>query len=79
MIALLEGRPMPVWTIVGDGFWRFRKVKDTFFGLGSVKGRVAVVEQVLSPENPDDLPAFVEERRQTMIRALAKMRAEVPN
>lgn len=75
MIALLEGRPMPVWTIVGDGFWRFRKVRDTLFGLGSVKGQVAVVECSMSPANPADLPAFIEARRQTMIRELARMRA----
>jgi 1-acyl-sn-glycerol-3-phosphate acyltransferase len=74
--ALLEGRQMPVWTIVSDGFWRFRKVLNTFFGLGSVRGRMRVVEKVMSPENPEDLPAFIEQRRQTMIRELAKMRAE---
>lgn len=76
MTALLEGRQMPVWTIVADGFWHHRKVKDTFFGLGSIKGRLKVVEEVMSPANPDALPAFIEERRQTMIRELAKMRAE---
>lgn len=74
--ALLSERPMPVWTIIGDGFWRFRKVTDTFFGLGSVKGRLRVVEKTMSPENPDDLPAFIEDRRQNMIRELARMRAE---
>jgi 1-acyl-sn-glycerol-3-phosphate acyltransferase len=79
VIALLEGREMPVWTIVGDGFWHLRKVMNTFFGLGSVKGRLKVVEKVMSPANPEDLPAFVEERRQTMIRELAKMRAEAAN
>ena len=76
MTALLEGRRMPVFTIVGDGFWRYRKVMNTFFGLGSVRGRLKVVERVMSPENPDDLPAFIEERRQNMIRELAKMRTE---
>ena len=76
MMALLQGRQMPVWTIVSDGFWHHRKVMDTFFGLGQVRGRMKVVEQATSPENPDDLPEFVEERRQVMIRELARMRAE---
>jgi len=76
MIALLEGRQLPVWVIVSDGFWKFRKVLNTFFGLGGVKARMKVVERAISPENPDDLPAFIEERRQTLIRELAKMRAE---
>lgn len=76
LIALLEGRQMPVWTIVGDGFWRYRKVMDTFFGLGSVRGRLRVVECKMSPEKREDLEAFIEERRQNMIKELAKMRAE---
>ena len=79
MTALLQGSRMPVWTIVGDGFWAFRKVKDTFFGLGLVKGRLKVVERVMSPESPEDLPAFIEERRRNMIRERAKMRAEAAN
>lgn len=78
MIALLEGRQMPVWTIVADGFWKLRKVKDTFFGLGSVRGRLKVVECQMSPEKREDLEGFIEERRQNMIRELAKMRAEAP-
>ena len=79
IMALLQGRQMPVWTIVSDGFWHFRRVMDTFFGLGTVRGRLKVVEKVMSPENADELPAFVEERRQNMIRELAKMRAEAAN
>ncbi len=79
MTALLQGHQIPVWTIVADGFWHFRKVLDTFFGLGRVRGRLKVVEKAMSPENPDELPAFIEARRQNMIRELAKMRAEAAN
>ena len=76
MVALLAGRQLPVWTIVVDGPWRLGKVIDTFFGLGSVRCRMKVVESVMSPINPEDLPAFIEERRQVMLGALSKMRAE---
>lgn len=76
MMALLENRQLPVYTIVADGFWRYRKVMNTFFGLGSVRGRLKVVDCAQSPQNAEDLPAFIEERRQIMIRELAKMRAE---
>lgn len=75
-IALLQSGPMPVYVVVGDGFWKLRRVVDSLFGLGSVRGRIRVVECVMSPQNPDDLPAFVEERRQVMIRELARMRSE---
>jgi len=76
MTELLTGRRLPVWTIVSDGFWRHRKVMDTFFGLGQVRSRMKVIDKVISPEKPDELPAFIEERRQTLIRELAKLRAE---
>ncbi len=76
MIALLEGRSLPVWTIVSDGFWRNRKVMNTFFGLGQVRGRMRVVERAMSPMDRNELLVFIEERRQNMIRELAKMRAE---
>lgn len=75
-IALLQSGPMPVYVVVGDGFWRLRRVVDSFFGLGSVKARIRVVERAMSPKDPAELPAFVEERRQVMIRELARMRAE---
>jgi hypothetical protein len=67
------------WVIVNDGLWRLRTRGDTLFALGTVRCRMRVVGCVMSPEDPGDLPAFVEERRQTLIRELAKMRAEVTN
>lgn len=76
LVALLSGRELPVWTVVTDGVWRLGKVMDTFFGLGSVRSRTVVVERAMSPLDPEQLPAFIEERRRGMIRALARMRAE---
>ena len=76
LTALLSGRQLPVWVIVTDGAWRLGKVMRTFFGLGSVRSRSVVVERVMSPLDPEALPKFIEERRQTMIQALARMRAE---
>jgi 1-acyl-sn-glycerol-3-phosphate acyltransferase len=76
MIALLEGRQLPVFTIACDGFWRLRTVMDSFFGLGSVRGRLKVVDRAISPVKREDLEPFIEERRQIMIRELARMRAE---
>lgn len=79
LVALLQETPLPVWTIVNDGLWRLRTLGDTFFALGTVRCRMRVLGPVTSPENPDDLPAFIEERRQAMINELAKMRAEAAN
>lgn len=76
LTALLQGKPLPVWIIVNDGLWRLRTLGDTFFALGTVRCRMKVIGPVMSPEDPADLPAFIEEQRQILIRELAKMRAE---
>jgi len=78
-VALLQEKPLPVWTIVCDGLWKLRTLGDTFFALGTVRCRLRVVGCEMSPADPDQLPAFIEERRQILIRELAKMRAEVAN
>lgn len=79
LMALLQERPLPVWIIVNDGLWRLRTLGDTFFALGTVRCRMKAIGPVMSPANPDDLPAFIEERRQVLIQELAKMRAEAAN
>jgi hypothetical protein len=56
-----------------------RTLEDTLFALGTVRCRMRAIGPVMSPENPDDLPTFIEERREIMIRELAKMRAEARN
>ena len=76
LMALLQEKPLPVWIIVNDGLWRLRTLGDTLFALGTVRCRMRALGPVMSPENPDDLPAFIEERRQVLIQELAKMRAE---
>ena len=64
---------------MNDGLWRLRTLGDALFALGTVRCRMRALGPVMSPENPDDLPAFIEERRQTLIHELAKMRAEAVN
>lgn len=77
MVALLKDSSLPVYTVVNDGLWKLRTLGDTLFALGTVRCKMHVIDRVMSPANPDDLPAFVEERRQNMIQALAKIRAEL--
>lgn len=76
LMALLQEKPLPVWIIVNDGLWRLRTLGDTLFALGTVRCRMRAIGPVMSPEDPDHLPAFIEERRQILIQELAKMRAE---
>lgn len=75
-IALLAGRSVPVATIVVDGAWHVSRLTDVVFRLSSVRMRAEVVEEVTSPGNPDDLPAFLEARRQKIIDTLQMWRSE---
>ena len=77
LTALLQEKPLSVWIIVNDGLWRLRTLGDTLFALGTVRCRMRANGPAMSPDDLTELPACIEERRQTLIRALARMRAEV--
>jgi 1-acyl-sn-glycerol-3-phosphate acyltransferase len=79
LVALLSEKPQPVWVVVNDGLFRLTTIWDTFFALGTVRCRMKAIGPVMSPENADDLPAFIEGRRQVLIDELARMRAEALN
>lgn len=79
LMALLQEKPLPVWIIVNDGLWRLRTLTDTLFALQTVRCRMKALGPVMSPDNPDDLPTFIEERRQILIQELARMRAGAAN
>lgn len=74
LTALLTGRRVPVVVVVTDGAWHTSKFVDVVFRLHKVRLRMEVVEEVLSPDDPAELPEFIEARRTSMIQALARMR-----
>ena len=74
ILAMLRERRMPVWLVVTDGFWSARRLVDSVFGLGRIRGETEVVGVFEPPADDAALPAFVERLRETMIAHLVLMR-----
>jgi 1-acyl-sn-glycerol-3-phosphate acyltransferase len=72
--AILETRPMPVYLVVSDGFWKSRQLVDFLVNVHTIRGRVDVLGPFEPPRDPAELPAAIEGWRQAMIEHLAKMR-----
>ena len=76
LTALLQEKPLKVWTLVCDGLFRLRTLSDTLFRLGEVRCTLRVVDGVMSPEDPAMLPQFIADREKNLARALKELRAE---
>ncbi len=74
LLSVLRERRMPVYLIVTDGFWGARRLVDSVFGVGRIRGETEVVGSFEPPADDEALPAFVEQLRQTMVAHLALMR-----
>jgi 1-acyl-sn-glycerol-3-phosphate acyltransferase len=74
VLAMLRERRMPVCLVVTDGFWSARRMVDSVFGLGRIRGETEVVGVFEPPADDAALPAFLEQLRQTMVAHLALMR-----
>jgi 1-acyl-sn-glycerol-3-phosphate acyltransferase len=74
VLAVLRERRMPVCVIVTDGFWATRRLTDSVFRLGKIRGETEVVGVFEPPADGAALPAFVEGLRERMIAHLALMR-----
>jgi 1-acyl-sn-glycerol-3-phosphate acyltransferase len=75
-IALLAGRRVPVITVLSDGAWQSARFGDVLWGLGDVRMRTEVIDEAVSPADPDQLATFLEERRLLMMERLAAWRSE---
>lgn len=64
----------PVYCAVGDGMWKSRTLKDTFFNLATVRARVRILGPFQPPGDKTEIPAFVDRVRGEMVAALAEMR-----
>jgi 1-acyl-sn-glycerol-3-phosphate acyltransferase len=74
VLTVLRARHMPVCLVVTDGFWSARRLIDSVFGVGKIRGETEVVGVFEPPADDAALPAFVEGLRETMISHLALMR-----
>lgn len=74
VLTVLRERRLPVYVVVTDGFWSARRLVDFVLGVGKIRGETEVLGRFEPPEDRDELPAFVDGLRDTMVAHLARMR-----
>jgi 1-acyl-sn-glycerol-3-phosphate acyltransferase len=73
-IALLSGRAVPVITVAVDGAWHVSHLTDVAFRLHTVRMQAEVIDEAVSPLDPEALPEFLEARRQMIVDTLRRWR-----
>lgn len=73
LTALLGARRLPVTLVATQGFAASRRLLDFVFRAHEIQGRTEVVGRFLPPEDPDALPAFLEELQVTLATRVAAM------
>lgn len=72
--AALRERPMPVYLVVTDGYWRAARLADFVSHAGSIRGRTEIIGPFLPPADPADLVAFVGGLRDRLVAQLEDLR-----
>lgn len=72
--AALRARPLPVYLVVTDGFWRAARLGDFVFHAGSIHGRTEILGPFSPPSEPGELAAFVTGLRDALVAHLEDMR-----
>jgi 1-acyl-sn-glycerol-3-phosphate acyltransferase len=72
--AALRARPVPVYLIVTDGFWRAARLADFVFHTASIRGVTEVLGPFTPPAEPTELAAFVSGLRETLVARLDDLR-----
>lgn len=73
--AVLGARRMPVYLVVTDGLWQGRRFVDFVFNVHLMRGTTEVLGPFAPPEREEDVPAFLERMRETMIARLRERRS----
>jgi 1-acyl-sn-glycerol-3-phosphate acyltransferase len=76
--TMLRERPVPVYLVVTDGFWRCRRFVDFVWHMHTIDGRTEVLGPFTPPASPSEIPAFVEGLRTTLVERLAALREGRP-
>jgi 1-acyl-sn-glycerol-3-phosphate acyltransferase len=74
--AILGARRLPVQLVVTDGFWKSRRFVDFVFNVHRIRGRTELLGELLPPEEPEALPAFIDSLRQRLAEGLSQLRQE---
>jgi 1-acyl-sn-glycerol-3-phosphate acyltransferase len=72
--AILRERRLPVYLVVSDGMWRVRRFADLLFRVHLIDATSRVIGCFEAPARDEDLPAFAQELREALKRALVELR-----
>jgi 1-acyl-sn-glycerol-3-phosphate acyltransferase len=75
LVAMLEGRRVPVWLVATDGFSAGRRLIDFVLNVHRIDGCTELVGRYDPPARAEELPAFVARIRADLGAHLATMRA----
>ena len=73
---ILQVRAWKVYILVGDGFWKYAKLKDFLRGISEMNGEVEFVSMLEWNDPAADPNPFIEEIRTRMVARLARMRRD---
>ena len=73
---ILQVRAWKVYILVGDGFWKYAKLKDFLRGISEMNGEVEFVSMLEWNDPAADPNPFIEEIRIRMVACLARMRGD---
>ena len=73
---ILQARAWKVYILVGDGFWKYAKLKDFLRGISEMNGEVEFVSMLEWNDPAADPNPFIEEIRTRMVARLARMRRD---
>jgi len=76
--AMLRARRVPVYLVVNEGAWRVRRFVDLLYRVHLIDAHTEVLGPFEIPEAPEELSAFIDRCRDTIVRRLAELRGESP-
>lgn len=74
LAAVLEARRLPVYLVVSDGIWRGRRLVDLLFRVHLIDALAEVLGPYEVPEDPQEIPAFIDRLRGTIVARLEERR-----
>jgi 1-acyl-sn-glycerol-3-phosphate acyltransferase len=74
--AMLEEKRVPVYLVVNEGAWRVRTFLDLLYRVHLMNAYSEVLGPYETPGDPEEIPAFIGQCREIVVRRLAELRGE---
>jgi 1-acyl-sn-glycerol-3-phosphate acyltransferase len=74
-VAVLSERRLPVYAVIGDGFWFGRRLVDFLLNVHRLRGETEVLGPFTAPAAAEEIPDFVQSVRAKIVERLQQIRA----